>query len=163
MVSQLSTRTIEQISSPRVRRLHEYWHAKLRPGQRFVFRDDVDPLELRDLLPLITILDVEHGPLRFRYRLVGTRIVEYNHQEFTGLYLGEVGWQGEAMLLGAYEQSVVNERPNQGFYAWDLRSGGIGRCEFAIFPLTQDGDTIHQIISIEDYEFPSADVDPARV
>ncbi len=163
MVSQLSTRTIEQIASPRVRRLHEYWHSKRLPGQPFVFRKNIDAMELRELLPLITILDVEHAPLRFRYRLVGTRVVEYNHQEFTGLYLGEVGWQDEALLLGAYTQSVIERRPNLGFYAWDLRSGGVGRCEFAIFPLTQDGETIHQIISIEDYEFPSRDVDPARV
>lgn len=163
MVSQLSTRTIDQIRSPRLRRLYDYWHDKLKPGARFVYRADIDPIELRDLLPLVSIVDVEHEPLRFRYRLVGTRVVEYNHQEFTGLYLGEVGWQDEGMLLGAYEQSVIQRRPNLGFYAWDLRSGGVGRCEFAIFPLTQDGETIHQVISIEDYEFPAADVDPARV
>jgi hypothetical protein len=163
MVSQLSTRSIEQIASPKVRHLHEYWHSKRLPNQLFAFRKDIDPMELRGLLPLITVLDVEHAPLRFRYRLVGTRVVEYNHQEFTGLYLGEVGWQDESMLLGAYEQSVVERRPNLGFYAWDLRSGGTGRCEFGIFPLTQDGETIHQVISIEDYEFPSREVDPARV
>jgi hypothetical protein len=163
MVSQLSARTIEQITSPRVRRLHEYWRSKRLPGQPFAFRKDIDPTDLRDLLALITILDVEHAPLRFRYRLVGTRVVEYNHQEFTGQYLGEVGWQDEAMLLGAYEQSVVERRPSCGFYAWDLRSGGIGRCEFGIFPLTNDGETIHQIISIEDYEFPAREVDPDRV
>lgn len=163
MVSQLSTRTIEQIASPKVRQLHEYWHSKRLPGQLFVFRRDIDPLELRKLLPFITIVDVEHAPLRFRYRLVGTRVVEYNHQEFTGMYLGEVGWQDEAMLLGAYEQAVLERRPNLGVYAWDLRSGGTGRCEFGIFPLTEDGETIHQVISIEDYEFPLREVDPARV
>ena len=163
MVSQLSARPIDQIASPRVRRLHDYWQSKRAAGQNFTFRKDIDPVELRELLPLITIVDVEHAPLRFRYRLVGTRVVEYNHQEFTGLYLGEVGWQDEAMLLGAYEQSVVERRPNFGFYAWDLQSGGVGRCEFGILPLTNDGETIHQIISIEDYEFPARDVDPDRV
>lgn len=163
MVSQLSARPIQQIASPSVRRLNEYWQSKRLPGQPFVFRKDIEPEELRELLPLLAIVDVEHAPLRFRYRLVGTRVVEYNHQEFTGLYLGEVGWQGEAMLLGAYEQSVIERRPNFGFYAWDLQSGGVGRCEFGIFPLTNDGETIHQVISIEDYEFPARDVDPARV
>ena len=163
MVSQLSTRAIEQITSPRVRRLHEYWHSKRLRGQSFAFRKDIDPADMRELLPLITILDVEHAPLRFRYRLVGTRVVEYNHQEFTGMYLGEIGWQDEALLFGAYEQSVVARRPNCGFYAWDLRSGGVGRCEFGIFPLTSNGETIHQIISIEDYEFAAREVDPARV
>lgn len=163
MVSQLSARPIEQIASARIHRLHEYWQSKRLPGQAFAYRKDIDPADLRELLSLLSICDVEHAPLRFRYRLVGTRVVEYNHQEFTGQYLGEVGWQEEAMLLGAYEKVVVDRRPNYGFYAWDLRSGGIGRCEFGMFPLTQDGETIHQILAIEDYEFPLREVDPARV
>ena len=41
---------------------------------------------------------MERDPLRFRYRLVGTRIVEYNDQEFTGRYLGEIGWLEEHEL-----------------------------------------------------------------
>ena len=79
------------------------------------------------------------------------------------MYLGEVGWQDEAMLLGAYEKVVLDRVPNYGFYAWDLRSGGVGKCEFGMFPLTNDGETIHQVLAIEDYEFPARDVDPARV
>lgn len=163
MVSQLSARPLEQITSTRIHRLHEYWQSKRPSGQPFAYRKDIDPADLRELLSLLTIADVEHAPLRFRYRLVGTRVVEYNHQEFTGMYLGEIGWQEEAMLLGAYEKVVVDRRPNYGFYVWDLRSGGVGRCEFGMFPLTRDGETIHQVIAIEDYEFPVREVDPARV
>lgn len=163
MVSQLSARTLEQITSPRVLRMNEYWHSKRQSGQPIPFRKDIDAADLRDLLPLITIVDVEHAPLRFRYRLVGTRVVEYNHQEFTGMYLGEIGWQEESVLLAAYEESVVKRRPKYGFYAWDLRSGGIGRCEFVLLPLTNDGETIHQVIAVEDYEFPAREVDPDRI
>jgi len=163
MVSQLSTRTLEQITSSRIHRLHQYWNSKLQPGQSIPFRQDIDAADLRDLLPLITIVDVENTPLRFRYRLVGTRVVEYNHQEFTGKYLGEVGWQEESALLAAYERTVTGRQPNYGYYAWDLRSGGVGRCEFGMFPLINDGEAIHQIIAVEDYEFPARDVDPDRI
>jgi hypothetical protein len=151
MVSQLSTRPLGQITSTRIHRLHEYWESKRPSGQPFTYRKDIDPADLRELLSLLSICDVEHAPLRFRYRLVGTRVVEYNHQEFTGQYLGEIGWQEEAMLLGAYEKVIVDRRPHYGFYVWDLRSGGIGRCEFGMFPLTHDGQTIHQVLAIEDY------------
>ena len=163
MVSQLSTRRFEDISSARVRRLGAYWNSKRRPGQPFPFREDIEATELRDLLPLITISDVEHNPLRFRYRLVGTRIVEYNHQEFTGKYLGECGWVDEHLLLGAYTKVVVDRQPHFGIYIWDLRTGRAGRCEFGMFPLTNDGETIHQIIALEDYEFPAREVDPDKV
>ncbi len=163
MVSQLSTRSIEQIRSPRVRRLHEYWESKRAADRPIPLRQDIDATELRDVLPLISIVDVEHSPLRFRYRLVGTRVVEYNHLEFTGRYLGDIGWQDEGTLLKAYEGAVLKRQPNYGFYMWDLRSGMIGRCEFGIFPLTNDGETIHQVISIEDYDFPAREVDPDRI
>jgi hypothetical protein len=32
-----------------------------------------------------------------------------------------------------------------------------------MFPLTNDGETIHQIIALEDYEFPAREVDPDKV
>ena len=38
-----------------------------------------------------------------------------------------------------------------------------GRCEFGMLPLTNDGETIHQILAIEDYEFPAREVDPERI
>ena len=163
MVSQLSTRKFEDITSAKIRRLREYWNSKRRPGQALPFREDIEATELRDLLPLISISDVEYEPLRFRYRLVGTRVVEYNHQEFTGKYLGEVGWVDEHLLLGAYTKVIVDRQPHFGIYTWDLRTGSAGRCEFGMFPLTNDGTAIHQIIAIEDYEFPAREVDPERI
>lgn len=163
MVSQLRTRTLDQISSSNLHRLSEYWHSKRAEGQPIPYRRDIDATELRDLLPLISIADVEYEPLRFRYRLVGTRVVEYNHQEFTGKYLGEVGWVDEEMLLAAYTEVVLKQRPNYGVYSWELRSGGAGLCEFAMFPLINDSGVIHQVIAAEDYEFPARDVDPGRV
>ena len=163
MVSQLSTRTLDQINSSSLRRLSQYWHSKTAPGQPLPYRKDIDAVDLRDLLPIISISDVEYEPLRFRYRLVGTRVVEYNHQEFTGKYLGEVGWVGESLLLSAYVEAVTRQRPNYGVYAWELITGGKGRCEFAIFPLVNDSGHIHQVIAAEDYEFPAREVDPTRV
>lgn len=163
MVAQLSTRSPEQITSALVRRLSEYWESRREPGQLFPERKRFDPDDLRDLLPLITIVDVEYEPLRFRYRLVGTRVVEYNHQEFTGRYLGEIGWDEEQALLSVYAETVTGRRPVFGRYSWELRSGGMGRSEFGLFPLTRDGKAIHQVIAIEDYDFPSRDVDPDRI
>lgn len=163
MVSQLSTRRFEEITSTKIRRLHDYWNSKRRSGQEFPFREDIEATELRDVLPLVSISDVEYEPLRFRYRLVGTRVVEYNQQEFTGKYLGEVGWVDEHLLLGAYVKAVTDRQPHFGVYTWDLRTGSAGRCEFAMLPLTNDGRAIHQILAIEDYEFPAREVDPERI
>lgn len=117
-------------------------------------RSDFDPTELRDLLPNILIVDVEHDPLRFRYRLVGTRVVEFNSQEFTGLYLGTIGWQEEQQLIDAYTDAATGRTPVCGHYTWTLKSGSTGKCEFAIFPFGDSRQRITQIFGIEDYDFP---------
>jgi hypothetical protein len=143
-----------QIGSPRIHRFHDYWNARRREGHAVPLRAAFDPAELRELLPNIVIIEVEHEPLRFRYRLVGTRVVEFNKQDFTGLYLGTIGWQEEQQIVDACADTVASRMPLFGFYSWTLKIGAIGKCEFGIFPFSRDGRTVAQIFAIEDYDFP---------
>lgn len=163
MVKQLWARELGQIRSARVRRLHEYWKAKSSRDGGLPLRQDIEPADLRDLLPFIMLVDVEQDPPRFRYRLVGTRIVEFNHLEFTGRYLGTIGWQDEELLLNAYAEVATERRPLFGYYTWELRSGGLGNCEFVLLPLGDEGGSVTQVLAMEDYDFPYIDIDPTRI
>ena len=157
------TLDIAQITSPRIQRLYSYWQQSR--GGKLPRRSDIAPDQIRDLLPNIMIVDVERDPLRFRYRLVGTRVVEYNGFEFTGRYLGEIGWPEERELFDGYTHVVETRRPFFGSLEWGLTTGGVGRCEFARLPLSEDGQLISQILAMEDYDFPRLDAipsDPAR-
>lgn len=60
---------------PRICRLYSYWQTK-HPPNGLPGRQHIDPLELRDLLPTIWLLDVQREPFRLRYPVVGTGIVE---------------------------------------------------------------------------------------
>ena len=94
---------LSELKSPRIHRLHGYWqHQRDKRGGKLPRRGDIAPDQIRDLLPNIMIVDVERDPMRFRYRLVGTRVVEYNGVEFTGRYLGEIGWPEEQDLIDSY-------------------------------------------------------------
>ena len=53
-------------------------------------RGAFDPLEMPELLPSLTLFDVEREPLRFRIRLVGTAIVAAMGKDTTGLYLDQL-------------------------------------------------------------------------
>ena len=53
-------------------------------------RGQFDPLEMPELLPNLTLFDVERRPLRFRIRLVGTAIVAAMGKDTTGLYLDQL-------------------------------------------------------------------------
>ena len=160
MPKAVDTLDISQITSPRIHRLHSYWQGQQRGGL-LPRRGDIAPDQIRDLLPNIMIVDVEHEPLRFRYRLVGTRVVEYNGIEFTGRYLGEIGWPEEQDLFDSYAEVVASRRPFFGSFAWELVSGAIGRCEFGRLPLSEDGETVSQILAMEDYDFPQLDALPS--
>jgi len=152
---------ITEIRSPRIHRLFAYWqHQRDRRGH-LPQRSDIVPDQIRDLLPNIMIVDVERDPMRFRYRLVGTRVVEYNGLEFTGRYLGEIGWPEEQDLIEGYTAVVEGGEPVFGALAWDLTTGRMGRCEFARLPLSEDGEAVSQILAMEDYDFPQLDALPS--
>jgi hypothetical protein len=95
MTGRLRRLELPLMRSVRVQRLYEYWRAKAGAEGAVPRRGDIDPTELPDLLPNLMLLDVERDPLRFRYRLVGTRVVDFSYRDFTGTYLDEAGWVEE--------------------------------------------------------------------
>jgi hypothetical protein len=163
MADRLRRLDLSQMRSERVRRLHEYWGAKAGAPGAVPQRRDIDPTELPDLLPNLMLVDVEYNPLRFRYRLVGTRVVDFSYHDFTGTYLDEAGWVEVAGFTRAYTDAVADRRPTGGFYVWELRSGAPGTCEFALFPLSDEQGAISHVLAIEDYDFPLVDIDPDKM
>ncbi|MBS4047273.1 MAG: PAS domain-containing protein [Alphaproteobacteria bacterium] len=78
-----------RIRDANVRHFLELWQAAhvdgRAPGKSFL-----DPLRLRFLLGSLSLLEVQREePLRFRYRLVGTDIVQRLGHELTGKFLDE--------------------------------------------------------------------------
>jgi len=154
MVNQIYRLDFSRIDSPRIHRFHAYWKAKRSATDVIPLRSEFDPADLRELLPNMVVLDVKQEPLRFRYRLVGTRVAEFNSLDFTGLYLGAIGWQEEQQLVQACSDVAASGAPLSGSYTWTLKNGSEGKCEFAIFPFSNDGHAVTQIFGIEDYDFP---------
>jgi hypothetical protein len=161
MPNPTATLDLSELNSPRIHRLHAYWQHQHNKRGRLPRRGDIAPDQIMDLLPNIMIVDVEHDPMRFRYRLVGTRVVEYNGVEFTGRYLGEIGWPEEQDLIDSYAFVVKSRKPFFGLLDWELVTGAVGRCEFVRLPLSEDGEQVSQILAMEDYDFPQPDALPS--
>lgn len=76
------------LADPRLNRLYGLWceacaaNSGKPPGHAFV-----DPLHLRFIIGSLLLFEVHPDPLRFRYRLVGTDIVDHLGVELTGLWL----------------------------------------------------------------------------
>ena len=75
--------------NPALARLHRYWDER-RGGRQFPARADIDPIEMRELLGNVLLVDVLREPLRFRIRLHGSRMVERAGYDMTGRMVDEL-------------------------------------------------------------------------
>jgi hypothetical protein len=139
------------ITSDRIRRLIAYWDSR-HHGRVLPRRADIDPAAIPDLLPNIVLTDIEE-PFRIRYRLVGTRVVEFNQLDFTGRYLDELRWDATGRFTRAYRLIVEQRIPVYGIASWLLAGEMTGRSEIAILPLSTDGTRVDRCLSVEDFLF----------
>ena len=77
---------------PEFAELLRYWESR-RQGERLPARADIEPLDLRALLPHLLLLDVERAGdrLRFRFRVAGTAFTTLIGRDVTGLHIDELG------------------------------------------------------------------------
>lgn len=67
-----------------------YWMAK-RGGRSMPRKRDIDPIEMpAKILPNLQVIEVIDGGARFRYRLVGTALVEAYGMDFSGRIADEL-------------------------------------------------------------------------
>src|SRR5262245_10781707 len=143
---------IGTVSSPKIRQLHDYWQL-LRGERPMPPRAEFDPVAVKRLLPNLVIADVFHAPLRVRYRLVGTAVVEHSRFDFTGKWLHEVDFGEPQDWIALYEVFVKEKRPlfDRSAIPFEDRQRPPVPYEFCMLPFSADGATVTGMISLEDY------------
>jgi hypothetical protein len=147
------TATIADLNSPAANLLAEYWERK-RGVRRMPARADIDPVELKPILPIVILAQIEPQPFRVFYRLVGTRAVENGRFDYTGHYLDRLNFSSEhgTDWPEIYRLIYRERRPVHGFGAVKLKDGSVHNYASAIFPLSSDGETVDHCIAIEDLD-----------
>lgn len=133
------------IKDDRLRRLFEYWNSK-RGSRRFPSRADIDPLDFPYVMGWIALLDVERNPLRFRFRVHGTKLIAKNQFDLTGRYLEDHPLPEFAAHSARMWRHVLERgEPTHGFYdqIMDDRSR---KFEALRLPLSSDGETIDMLL-----------------
>lgn len=133
--------------------LFAYWHDSCRNGIP-VQRSKIDPLALRDILPLLLLGDIEPEPFRVLFRLIGTGVADFSRQDFSGQYLDElvydardsIDWPACYRFIHANRTGIIGT--NDLHYA----DGRATSYEFAIFPLARGDDPAGSFIAIEAYD-----------
>ncbi len=142
---------VGRLKSVRVKELYDYWRAK-RGDRAMPGRDDIDPAEIKALLPYILLTDVHHQPLRVFIRLVGTAVAEAAGRNLTGQWLHEAQLDGGVELwLHNYERLVRDRAPICGRTRATVRPGDERFFDWILLPLSSDGEVVDKTIELEDW------------
>lgn len=146
---------------PELKPLLSLWRSRCRDG-RLPARADFDPCDLREHMGWIVLTDVEQAPLRFRFRLVGSRVAEMAGRDVTGCYLDEVYPPDiYRVVVAGYHEAIKRRQP--------VRVHGrfcqVDRCFLALesleLPLASDGDTVDMLMVRDCIGFAAPDMDAA--
>ena len=100
-----------EIDDERLRRLLGYWQGHCH-GRPFPAKANVDPVDFSYVLGYVTLVDVEHDPRRYYFRLDGSILVEMSGMNYTGRYLDELGMpEYIAFVKETYDRVVDSGLP----------------------------------------------------
>jgi hypothetical protein len=130
---------------PDLQRLYAFWSDQR--GERVgPPRAAFDPVTLRYVLGNLLLIDVLYDPLRFRYRLIGTNIVQRVGLDLTGQFVDtHPEPQFREAALQRYRKVVETRAPLCGVRN-QVFDGRTRRYEVLMLPLSSDGATIDMII-----------------
>jgi hypothetical protein len=126
--------------------LYHYWLAK-RGGRPMPARRDINPADIPVLLPYLVIVDKDDD--RFRYRLVGTAVVEQFGYDFTGNLYGSHGGSEPdtiAALRAIGERIFTNARPLFATGRYETKFGNLHDVSAFLLPLSDDGTNVNMTI-----------------
>jgi hypothetical protein len=158
--------SVEELSSSTARELYVYWQL-VRRDRLMPARADIDPVELKRILPFVMLSKIEQNPWRVRYTLVGTRCVANAGMDFTNRYLDELdfGCDFDTNWPDVYRTICTERRPVMGLVNTSLKDGRVCELVEVLLPLSDDGQIVTHCISIEDAKLgllDVADLTPAR-
>jgi hypothetical protein len=139
--------------SDKLRQVYAYWKEKRRDRPMPV-RRDIDPLDLRAALGDIALVEVMRDPLRYRFRLDGTRQVERFGVDMTGKTLDELPDSTmRAITERSYREVVTAGRP--AVHQRDVMTDGrLFVYEVVILPLGADGGRVDMLLVCMDFDAP---------
>jgi hypothetical protein len=128
--------------------IQERWRARCRDG-RLASRADFPPESLTAWMGHIQIVELvrEAETIRYRVRLVGTRIVYYEGRDNTGRFLDDVipsEQRGE--ILAPYRRAAETRGPVHSEFYGCSDTAISSKLERLILPLAGDGITIDQFL-----------------
>jgi hypothetical protein len=136
----------EAIRSDVLRQLAAYWH-RIRGARQMPGRGHFDPLDVRFAIGCISLIEVHRDPLRFYFRLDGTKQVELFGVDCTRRYLDEaMPPEHAAMAAVSYTDVVTHGEPRYHRRQIAFRQRLIDY-EILILPFSSDGERVELLMT----------------
>lgn len=135
------------IQSPMLSRLHDLWRRKHVEGN-LPARGDFDPVEMRDCLGHIFIIESVPDIDNFRYTLIGTNIVKWVGVDNTGKLVDEVFDERMRLFYKVLQARKVPVRTT-GPVVW--RDKEHVNYELIVLPLSDDKRTANRFIGAMEF------------
>ena len=138
-----------------IRWLYDYWRERRPAPDMLPGRRHIDPLDFHRLWPWIWMVDVQPEPLRFRFRLIGSRHVALMQRDYSRQWLHEALPRlfGTPVTEGL-EYAVVNRTsgyrrsPSYFRYKGKLHSAPHRMAERLFLPLAADGLAVNIVLAL---------------
>ena len=139
----------------RLQDLYAYWRTLPRNTLAGVpLRSNFDPFAVRSAIGWLWLCDVEGTPLRLRYRLVGTSIVQTVRADATGKWMDELSnsYANRSVDMSRFEATIQNREAtySKGPPVFDP-SNFIDAVEVLCLPVSQNGTVIDQLMCCSAY------------
>src|SRR5262245_53949282 len=129
-----------------LRNLYEYWNAR-RGARSMPARSDLDPVDLKPILPVLLLIDIVADARRYTYRQVGTREVEMRGNDPTGKAIQDAYYAESPEETARYLDRVVQTRaPVLYRGTYQPLSTRTQREDVLFLPLSTDGETVNMIM-----------------
>ena len=140
--------------STALRSVYDYWAARCR-GDAPPARYDIDPIDLAPYLRNLCLIDVDEraGRRRYRYRLVGTGVVDRMGTDCTGRYFDELfDAESLATILARYDSCVESGGPVYSRESVPLHGREFLRYTRLLLPLSADGRRVDTLLVAFEFE-----------
>ncbi len=140
----------------RLRQVYDYWQEK-RVDRPMPSRRDIDPAELKGVLPYLVLTDVTDGGTRFRYRLFGTAVAQAFGMDPTGRFIEDVMSEAKYrnFILGLYRDIVMMRRPVFSTTRYGSQRDIQMWTERLMLPLSGDGENVDMILTCQVFTYSS--------
>lgn len=130
-----------------------YWMGKRR-DRPMPSRRDIEPAEIPRLLANLQLIDVIDGGSRFRYRLIGTALVDAFGRDYTGKHLDKLFPDERGAFAQGLYQAVCNARHPMFLRNTYNTTRAVDIVANRLYlPLSEDGANVNVILGALTFEF----------